>query len=195
MPIRVIIETLSTLTDRNGNRYHAARVTSLEGKSLMVSHVGGDRNIPIMFSRMGLGHSEIHETQTTLGYRKLVAVSKGQPMEHQLKGAMWHMLPLGVATGALSAWLAEKCVHIEKSVVAENDGSLPESYRLSMERHGEACREAIASVCADHGIQVSYPGIFPCFSIAGRDWTARRYNCDIMCLAAAILAQPCKFAP
>ena len=43
--IRFIVQTVSSLTDVNGNRYHFATITSTKtGKSLNLSSVGGDSN-------------------------------------------------------------------------------------------------------------------------------------------------------
>ena len=43
--IRLIVETVSSLADINGNRYHFATVTSTKtGKYLNLDSVGGDSN-------------------------------------------------------------------------------------------------------------------------------------------------------
>ena len=65
--IRFIVETVSSKTDINGNRYHFATVTSTKtGKTLNLASVGGDSNaVRLVKSKLDLDWSEIHSTNQT----------------------------------------------------------------------------------------------------------------------------------
>lgn len=69
--IRFLVDTTSSLTDTNGNRYHFATVTSTKsGKSLRVLSVGGDSNARALVSKhTGADWSEIHSTQCDMKIR------------------------------------------------------------------------------------------------------------------------------
>ena len=93
--IRYIVETISSKTDRNGNRYHFARVTStLSGNSLVIDHVGDESNAASLVRRLtGADWSEVHRTESTLGLRDWSRANKAavnnEPLyEHQITTEM-----------------------------------------------------------------------------------------------------------
>ena len=70
--IRFLIDTVSSLTDVNGNRYHFATITSTKtGKSVRVKQIGGESNARGMVRNLtGADWSEIHCTESDLKIRQ-----------------------------------------------------------------------------------------------------------------------------
>jgi len=168
LPIQVIVNTQSTRTDHNGNRYHAATITSLSGESYNLCHVGGDRNVPLMLHGLGLEWSEIHQSETTVGKREL----GGQgALEHRAAPYLWHMIPLARAVPLLAARLDGALRDLGRGAEVENDGRLPETYRLQHERIADKARAFLADLCAAHGAAIDWPGIFPLITYEGHDHT------------------------
>lgn len=69
--IKFIVDTTSSKTDVNGNRYHFATITSaLTGKTLRVKSVGGDSNaVGLVRNIACAGWDEIHSTQSEMAIR------------------------------------------------------------------------------------------------------------------------------
>jgi len=174
LPIQVVVNTQSTRPDRNGNRYHAATITALSGESYHLCHVDGDRSVPLMLHGLGLEWSEIHQSETTVGTREL---SRQGALEHHAAPFLWHMIPRPRAIPLLGSRLAGVIRDLERCAEVENDGSLPESYRLQHERIADKAREFLVGLCAVHGAGIDFPGIFPLITYEGRDHTLTLSEC------------------
>ena len=174
LPIQVIVNTQSTRPDRNGNRYHAATITTLAGESYHLCHVDDARNAPLMLHGLGLEWSEIHQSETTVSKREL---NRPGALEHHAKPCLWHMIPLARAVPLLVASLASVLKDLERCAEVENDGSLPESYRLQHERIADMAHAFLAELCAAHGTTMDWPGIFPLITYEGRDHTLTLSEC------------------
>ena len=70
--IRFIINTTSSKTDTNGNRYHFADIVSTRTKNtLQLKDVGGDSNAVFLVRRLiDLDWSEVYATEQTIAKRE-----------------------------------------------------------------------------------------------------------------------------
>lgn len=90
--IRFIVETTSSKTDINGNRYHFATITSTKtGQSLAVDHVGGDSNIEHRLREAGLEWGEmkaINRTEAIREWQRQRKWLKTPVFEHEVTDEM-----------------------------------------------------------------------------------------------------------
>ena len=91
--IRFIVETISSKTDLNGNRYHIATVTSTKtGKYLYLDSVGGDSNAPGLIKRLAdLDWEELHSSNCSEPIRRYQEIRKYRKTgiyEHQVTTKM-----------------------------------------------------------------------------------------------------------
>lgn len=95
--IKYIVETVSSLTDTNGNRYHFATVTSVRtGNMLVIDSVGGDSNAGYLVRKLlGLDFSQVHCTNNSESIRqfnRMVKHNSSGLYEHQVTAAMLRKL-------------------------------------------------------------------------------------------------------
>ena len=77
--IRFLIDTVSSLTDINGNRYHFATITSTKtGREIRVKQVGGESNARALLFRHveGVSHGHIHNTHSDMKIREFNRAAK-----------------------------------------------------------------------------------------------------------------------
>jgi hypothetical protein len=82
--IRFIVETVSSATDTNGNRYHFATVTSTKtGRYLYLDSVGGDSNAhSLIKSTLELDWEEIHSSNCTESIRRFNEIKRYRKQSH-----------------------------------------------------------------------------------------------------------------
>lgn len=69
--IRVVVETLSTPHDRNGNSYHAVRLTdTVTGERLGPYEIGAPSNAQIIMRELGLSFGRYLQIETTITPRQ-----------------------------------------------------------------------------------------------------------------------------
>ena len=102
--IKWIVHTTTSERDYNGNCYHFARITSTKtGKSIVIDHVGGERNaVGLLFRTPEDGAkpvandwSEIYDHQTVIGKRDWQRMNKfanGKIYEHDVTPKMLRAL-------------------------------------------------------------------------------------------------------
>lgn len=165
--ILAIVHTISTTTDRNGNRYHAGTITSTEtGEAMHFRSVGGERNLPCMLVSLGFDHRDIWELSSTCGKRELP--DEGE-FEHEARYKLWHLIPK--STDKLGSWLADIAQTCQRAVEAENNGDAPQQYRDMHARYEEEVLRKLGEACKVWGVSCDKPGVFPHLTIDGRDYT------------------------
>ena len=72
MKIRAIVHTFTSERDRNGNCYHAARVTNTDtGASITIGHVGGQQNASAEVRRLlGFNHEGVYLVEEVIPIRQ-----------------------------------------------------------------------------------------------------------------------------
>jgi hypothetical protein len=165
--ILAIVHTISTTTDRNGNRYHAGTVTSTEtGDSMAFRSLGGESYLRVMLNSLGFDHSMVYSVSSTCGKRELPDTGE---YEHEARYKLWHLIPR--CTDKLGGWLADIAKTCERAVEVENDGNAPQSYRDQWGRHESDALRKLAEACKTWGVQCDKPGVYPHLTIDGRDYT------------------------
>ena len=91
--IRFIIETRTSNTDTNGNRYHYAIVTSAKTKkTLHLDSVGGDQNaVHTVKDKLGLDWNEVYAVNSSYPIREWQRLNKYHPKgwyEHEVTADM-----------------------------------------------------------------------------------------------------------
>src|SRR5258706_15420405 len=77
MPIKVILESLYSKRDRNGNCYWAFRYTdTATGKQVVGNISGGESNIRSMLRPLGLDSETVHSTITEIPIREFNRLTK-----------------------------------------------------------------------------------------------------------------------
>ena len=160
-PIALIRVIYSTRPDRDGNRYHAQRITSTAtGESVLISY----RNEPdaCTYTARTAGGYEVETIEVPVGQRELRRISgAGAIMEHMAQGAVWRLLPPEYGAPGLAKRLRRLVDTIELGVNAENDGSLCEERRYAKTNNARIAREDLAALVAAFGATCSFPGIYP----------------------------------
>lgn len=91
--IRFICDTVSSESDSSGNRYHFATIVStVTGKELRITSIGGDSNAPGLLRHNLVDWSEIHYSQSTEKKRRWKQLNDhhqpGAVHEHEVTGSM-----------------------------------------------------------------------------------------------------------
>ena len=91
--IRFLVDTVSSLTDVNGNRYHFATITSTKSREIVrVKDIGGENNARALVRKFtGAEFSEIYSTRAELKIRDfdhaLAFHDAGAKFEHEITAA------------------------------------------------------------------------------------------------------------
>jgi len=166
-PIRYILHTMSTLTDKNGYRYHIGTITNTKTrKSVKIQDLGGDSNLS--YSMSGLGLRDVCETfSSTIGKREYPALAKGGIYERDLLPHLLHVLTHDDRVTAIRHRMELHIKSVVHAVEVENDSRYIGQARDIAEHNGDIARSEIQGFASMLGLGIQWPGIYPCFMVAG----------------------------
>jgi hypothetical protein len=171
--LRYLGHTLSTETDRNGNRYHIERLTMVhDGSSITVPHASSG-NVRYMLRNVGVSAHEIYDTDATVGKRDLANAEKYASLvvhEHVLRATIWAYLDPCHRVELLAAWLAKLSSDIMSADETMNDGQASEAARRNAEIHADTCRQRLQSWATAKGWKLSWPGIHASIEMPSVRW-------------------------
>lgn len=73
---KVLLHTISSRTDRNGNRYHKTRITNAKNGESILVYANSESNVQACIREMGYEWGEIYSTRSDCGYRELQAMKE-----------------------------------------------------------------------------------------------------------------------
>jgi len=93
--ITLMVHTMSSKADINGNRYHIARITSAKTKNAILVSTYGEGNIIHKLRSFGFEWEDLYETNETIGKRRLNHLAQtANCYEHELTMEMLENLEI-----------------------------------------------------------------------------------------------------